>query len=40
MLSLLSTPINRSKTGNELLLALLVLLLDLVGKGGDASGTG
>jgi hypothetical protein len=34
------TPTNRSEIGDELLLALLVLLLDLVGEGGDASGTG
>lgn len=37
-----STPINRSETGDELLLALLALLallLDLVGEGGDASGS-
>ena len=38
--SLSSTPINRSEMGDELLVALLVLLLHLVGKGGDASGTG
>jgi hypothetical protein len=32
-----STPINRFKLGDELLLALV---LDLVGEGGDASATG
>ncbi len=35
-----STPINRSEMGDELLLVLLVLLLDLVGEGSGASGTG
>lgn len=35
-----STQINRSEIGDELLVARLVLLLDLVCEGGDASGTG
>jgi hypothetical protein len=33
-------PINRSEIGDELLLVLLVLLLDLIGKGSSVSGTG
>ena len=40
LLSLLSMPINRSEIGDELLLVLLVLLLDLIGKGSSVSGTG